>query len=546
MFFVFALLVIVKFGKCEDLCGTRLTDCRTLNDYRVPCCRGLTCMNLPGEDFARCLTPDDLTTTTTENPLVRPKERPAVSKPCQTQDDCPNPSTHCTLMTKRPVCAEKDICQADSDCIAGAFCRTTDYIKQCVYLPTRDCDKTCPENHVCRNRPIEMRGRYPHVFIPKVCTQVGECKTRQDTCTKNEDCCNGLSCESINYMSICVGPGNTCDAPFKQCGSDNDCCGPDYKCQYINPQMTEVFTDHRFDVKHHLMLARFGLKRTNLDKCIDCDAFNYCESNTDCCSGYSCVNILNYMFKEYGVCRKNEFECQTDDDCLGLGQNLTCHSMKIEHRDTRDTGVVRMCVVLDFVQCSRARCGENEKPCCPGYVCQNNKCTLKSRQTRCGEQSSCTFDYDCQTPEENCHDVCRMLRKNGTNSWSKQCIDRATDHHYVEYNTPCVKDVPCEEGSICDWNSLVPKCLEPGTSCVSADKCKPSYDCVDHTCCRNQNYECLADEDCCSNLRCKNNFCQFENSPGCGLVNSRCENADCCPDLTCEDNLADLTRTCKK
>lgn len=189
-----------------------------------------------------------------------------------------------------------------------------------------------------------------------------------------------------------------------------------------------------------------------------------CKVDTDCKTGYHCVN---------GKCQKiGGGGCKVSKDCP---EHQSCVDGKCQ-----------------LVGCSK------DTDCPKGEVCYGGQCVLPSDKCVNGkcETGKVCVNGMCVDHDNSCH------------------VDSDCKDNYYCYNNqctaPCGNAYKCPAGSVCENNKCVPH--PHSNSCKSSADCKPGFYCDPST--KECVKECKTASDCPRGYDCKNRQCVKHVDPG--------------------------------
>lgn len=191
-----------------------------------------------------------------------------------------------------------------------------------------------------------------------------------------------------------------------------------------------------------------------------------CVRATDCAVGESCVN---------NVCNgPKDAECTSNTPC-GAGKecrNFKCEAVGSPECLTRsDCGATEVCIDGECIK-QNAACVFNAE--CDGGACVNGECV-----------ASCSKDADCGANERCRQNLCEVIecRRNADCAAGNLCVEAKCEQ-------ACEKDSHCSTGFVCNsYNYCQP---DPNVECRSTAECARDEICTDGTC----EAPCSCNQDC--------------------------------------------------
>jgi len=233
--------------------------------------------------------------------------------PAECQDDgtpvsaggrgvCCNPSTTGSLD-----------CDSDADCCTGLCLEVADDVFKCRCAPAGgSCtqDNDCCAGNSCQNGTCRPVCHQPETACQNnaqcctgvccatvtggpVCRDVCACVARDGACQKDSDCCTGNSCISGSCRPPCIATGEL------GCEGNGDCCSD--RCENA--------------------------------ACVCGEQGAVCQNNAQCCTGKVCCASLGFVCASDcpTTCQGPGGSCQSNSDCCAgnlccANFNNTCHS----------------------------------------------------------------------------------------------------------------------------------------------------------------------------------------------------------------------------
>ena len=369
-------------------------------------------------------------------------------------------------------CGDDGKCTCSDKCVNGCF----------------EIDGSCKTADGCRN------GTEDDGTCLCLSTCVNGCEA-DGSCIKSENCVNG-----VNENGSCK-----CPECVNGCGDDGTCTCSD-KCVY-----------GCYEIDGRCKTADGCRNGTNDDGTCTCPGtcVNGCETDGSCKKTEGCVNGV----AENGACICSEAcvngcnengSCKCDMSCTN-GCNSTGETCC---KDNCQNGCDASGLCLCPKGCVNG-CDQSGKACCPDNCkkgCDiDNRCSCPGNCINgCNDDGSCKASEGCKFGvDENGACKCSDKCDHGCNIKGEcMCVSGCmTNQCDAETGNKCACDQACVEGSTCDSNTGLCKCLS---------KC---------------NGKCDANGDC--EASCINVECNGENEK-CKVVENNPECVNLCKDVNCE------------
>ncbi len=198
-----------------------------------------------------------------------------------------------------------------------------------------------------------------------------------------------------------------------------------------------------------------------------------CTSNSDCASGYCCLQGDFKFTCKSGPAYCPVWECTQDDDC---DDDEECE----DHGCIAITGICGYADDHEWVEyecCEDSECSTDEE--CEDNICKKLDCdcgTIKDHEceAECCTNKECPEGYECMNMVCSPGNACSL---NSECANTEKCIDSfceeitgscgyAFEHRWISYE--CCTNTDCPEGTTCDENTCVDiKEEETGGFCAS-------------------------------------------------------------------------------
>lgn len=498
-------------GTTTTTCSQKGSSCNSDSD----CCSGLACND--GKCVPSCIN----------------------SPNCTGSNCCPSTTAvACGLSGYTP-------CYSNNDCCSGlvcqdGVCRNNSVLlcSQVVPASSADCHRaSCPSRGSCRYVAAVhnlMDSRSPIVRNAScVCDTCNS--TNENSPWVQGSCSNG----TVTYSNYCIPNGYL----------NESLCKMYNLASYPNGTTQQLYADFGIDdaIAHGATIL--GAYETSdipgtlyIGACYwvtnNCSWFEYnpnsvcrngacvnlacktsgsCSSNSDCCSGYQCINGSCSPVQTQ-TCDDTHLSCTNNSDCCPgdyCHYDNTCHSYS--------------CNSLG------ASCEANSE-CCSPYACVNGYCSIPST---CQTSGRCNTDTDCcHYSYCNSNYYCAACQTAGACTKNSQCCSGYCSSSGICSYTAC-KDIggactnnsDCCHGIFCN-NGTCNGCLSTSNNCNSNSQCCSGYCLGDNTCgtqaCKGQGGACSGVTDCCSGFQCFGGICTACQKSG------SCRNSgDCCYGYFC-------------